>query len=128
METMLGCESPAAFLASRRKRSTNCSSCAWRSSRILIATRRPSSWSSARYTFAIPPVPSLRTTLYRPSKTWSMRVSGAGILWYRLGTAPEQRFHDLLRNRCGRVAADAVLVLEEDGHRDPRRVGWSEGD
>ena len=40
--------SAAAFFASRRKRSTNCSSFACRSFRTLIATLRPSSWSSAR--------------------------------------------------------------------------------
>jgi hypothetical protein len=45
---MFGCESDAALFASRRKRSTNCSSPAWRSFRILIATFRPSVWSSAR--------------------------------------------------------------------------------
>ena len=53
-------ERPAAFLASRRKRSTNCSSAAWRSSRILIAIAWPSSWSSARYTLAMPLVLGLR--------------------------------------------------------------------
>src|SRR5213082_1558969 len=125
---MFACESPAAFFASRRKRSTNWSSCEWRSSSILIATGRPSSWSSARYTFAIPPVPSLRTILYRPSKTESMSVSPVTAMTLLLRPAVQDCLQQNFGDRGGGRPAEPVLVLERDRDRDRRIVCRREAD
>src|SRR5690349_3611436 len=127
---MLGWFRPAALWASRRKRSTNCSSEACRSSRSFSATRRPSSLSSARYTSAIPPEPSLRSITYRVSKVRPILVSlelmGSRLVVRRRW---KDRLHELFRDRRRHGAAEAVhRVLHDHRARHLRVLGGREED
>src|SRR4051794_24889929 len=120
---MFGWFSAAAFFASRRNRSMNWSSFAWRSLRILMATRRPSSWSSARKTSAMPPAPSLRTIMYRPSKSVSMRELpvATSVLSLETGSAMQEVFEHGFGDRRRVGSAEAVrLLLDDDRDGDLR--------
>src|SRR5438105_1762312 len=127
---MFGWLRPAALCASRRNRSTNWSSVACRSFSIFSATRRPSSWSSARYTSAIPPAPSFRWMTYRRSKTRLRSVSVVAIrLRLRFRARREDGLHERLRDRGGDLAAEPVqLVLQHHRARDLRIVRGREED
>src|SRR5262245_25467435 len=132
MDTTFGCERPAACVASRRNRSTNCASLAYRSWRILIATLRPSSWSSASQTSAMPPEPSLRSSRYRPAKIVPRLSSMVAMSLRRLGVTRRTQdcLQDLARDRRGGLAAGRGLVLERDRDRDlrPLPLAAREGD
>src|SRR3954469_5803983 len=77
----------------------------------------------------MPPDPSRRTTLYRPSKSVPISPSVTAIS-LRVGSSPpvQQNLHDLLGDRRRNRPAEAVLVLEDDADRDARRLRRSEAD
>ena len=64
---MFGWLIAAAARASRRKLSSSCGSSPSVLFITLIATKRPSDWSIARYTAPIPPVPSCSSNMNWPS-------------------------------------------------------------
>ena len=66
---MLGCDSVAAFCASRLNRSRYSESSDTFGATTFSASRRGSRGCSARYTSPIAPAPSSRTIVY-PANTW----------------------------------------------------------
>src|SRR5438046_2936557 len=77
----------------------------------------------------MPPAPSFRTTVYRPSKSVPMSVSETATKVPR-GYLPGQKgLCDLLGDRRGHRPTEAVeLVLQDDRHGDLRVVGGGERD
>src|SRR5262249_37126416 len=111
MPTTLGCWRPAADWASRWNRWTNSLSWAKRSWRILIATFRSSSVSSASQTSAIPPEPIFRSRRYRSSTV---------VPWRGLATRPpvQDGLGDRLQDRATGGTAEAAGVLDDARDRD----------
>src|SRR4051812_15826834 len=105
---MFGCASDATARASRSKRALSASGAS-----SLIATRRPSSRSSASQTSDIPPRPSTSSSRYRPPITVSGMPIRYALIVGDLVTLEQAQALVLSRTRV--LAAELVPVWEAAG-------------